>query len=405
MSSVPVGRSNGATAYAYRAVLSGGGVERGIIQASSRSDAAQIIRGRGAFPIEVAKTRVRRSGRRVSSSDLALGLRALSTLLSSGLSISRTLTLLDDLVPPSWTPALLPIREHVARGHGLADAIDAAGLPLPPHVLGVIRAGEAGSELHESVERAATLLEDRAARRSELRSALSYPTMLAVAGGATVALLVGVVLPRFVELLAESGQVLPLSTRVVLAVGNWARPTAVVTVVLTAMIAAAWTIWTRRPNGLRQWHKLLFRTPLLGPIRKSSATANLCASLSAMLESGVPLAGALPHAARATGDAHVASALMAARKRIVEGQAFSAALEEQACLTPTSVRLVRVGEETGELASMLTHGARIEAESTMARLRRLIRMVEPAMILVFGGVVVLVAAALLQAMYAVRPGL
>lgn len=395
---------NTSTAFAFKALAANGTLERGVLEAPDRDAAAKTLAARGAYPVEIRETRAPTAARiRIGTHDLALGLRALATLLNSGLSISRTLHLLDELVPPAWTRTLPVLRERVEQGDRLAVAMEAAGLPLPGHVLGVIRAGEAGSGLGKALERASQMMEARAARQAELRSALSYPAMLAVAGGATVALLVGVVLPRFVELLGETGQALPTTTRIVLAVGTWAKPGAIWGGLLVGVLVVAWGAWTRSPRGLQAWHGLLLRLPLIGTVRRSSSTANMCAALAAMLETGVPLAAALPHAGRASGDAAVESGLMAARQRVVEGASFASALEEDALLTTTAVRLVRVGEETGELAAMLEHAARIESDGALSKLQRLIRMVEPAMILMFGGVVVIVAAALLQAMYSVRP--
>ena len=99
----------------------------------------------------------------------------------------------------------------------------------------------------------------------------------------------------------------------------------------------------------------------------------------------------------------MAAGLEEARTRIVRGSSFADALEDQDAFTSTAVRLVRVGQETGELAHMLDHAARIEADGALTRMQRLIRLVEPTMILLFGGLVILVAAGLLQAMYSVRP--
>ncbi|MGH7719757.1 MAG: type II secretion system F family protein, partial [Gemmatimonadaceae bacterium] len=149
--------------------------------------------------------------------------------------------------------------------------------------------------------------------------------------------------------------------------------------------------------------ELLLWLPLLGSYRQSAATARTAASLAALLESGVPLAAALPHAARACGDAAISVRLLAARSAIMTGVGVAAAFAAANALTPTGVRLAKAGEETGRLGAMLAHAARIEDDHASTLLRSAVRLLEPGLILFFGGVIALVAAALLQAVYAVRP--
>lgn len=390
--------------FAFKAVRRDGGLETGVVEAPSREAAAALIGSRGAFAIELsAKPDDSLRLRRRNPDDLAAGLRALATLLGSGVPLGRALSLLDELAPPSWLGALPDLRRRIEQGDRLATALDASPLGFPAHVIGIIQAGEAGSGLDAAVQSAAEVLEARAAARTALRNALAYPAMLAVAGGASVALLVAVVLPRFAGLLGDSGQTLPVTTRVVLGLGALSHVLFFPAIALVIAAAAAWRAWTARPAGLAQWHRLLLSVPTVGLIRRSTAAANACAALAALLDAGVPVAQALPHAARATGDRAMDAKVLAARGRIATGERISTALEKEDALTPTVVRLVRIGEETGRLKGMLAHAARIEASQALQRLQRGLRLLEPALILVFGGIVMLVAAALLQAMYGLRP--
>ncbi|HMJ57579.1 MAG TPA: type II secretion system F family protein, partial [Gemmatimonadales bacterium] len=222
--------------FAFTAVRPNGAVETGVVEAETREAAASLIGARGTFPITVTRRSAGLGGAhtRVGGQDLALGLRALATLLQSGIPLARALAILDDLAPPAWKSALPDLRHRVEQGQPLGVALEASSLTLPAHVIGILRAGEAGSGLAAAVEQAALLLETRAATRAALRSALAYPAMLAVAGGASVTLLVTVVLPRFATLLIDYGQSLPLSTRVVLGIGALVRVLALPTIALVA---------------------------------------------------------------------------------------------------------------------------------------------------------------------------
>ncbi len=390
-------------AFTFKAVRRDGSHEQGVIEATTREAAVALLGSRGAFAIELAAPAAHQRRSRVSAEDLALGLRALVTILSSGVPLARALAMLEDLVPDSWHAALPELRRRVEQGERFGAALEVSPLPFPPQVIGIIAAGESGSGLVAATESAAQLLEQRAAMRTALRSALAYPCMLAVAGSASIALLVGFVLPRFAELLTDYGQTLPFSTRAVLMFGAVARVAAVPGLIGMALLIALLPAWLAQRDRMRRLHGVLLRVPAVGDIRRSQATAHACSALAALLSSGVPLAVALTHAARASGDLEIEARLIRARAGIARGDRISAALKGAAAFTPTAIRLVRVGEETGKLADMLAHASRIEATQALQRLQRLTRGLEPMLILLFGGFVMVVAAALLQAMYGLRP--
>ncbi|HEX7051882.1 MAG TPA: type II secretion system F family protein [Longimicrobiales bacterium] len=389
--------------FTFRALRANGAVETGVVEAPDRDAAASLIGTRGLFPIEIsAREATSRNFRRIGADDLAAGLRALASLLRSGLPMSRAISILQELTTPAWAAALPGIRRRIEQGESLAAALEKSTLPLPPHVIGIVRAGEAGSGIAEAVETAAGLLEARAAARAALRNALAYPMLLAVAGSASVLLLVTVVLPRFAEILTDAGQTLPTATRVLLALGRIA-PVAAGPAAVAVAAAVFVGRWAVARHGVRaRWHAFLLSVPLVGAIRRSAATANAASTLAALLHAGVPLSAALPHAGKASGDAAIDAGFQAARNRIAAGEPLSAALAAGGTLSGATIRLLRVGEEAGDLAGMLRRAAEIESAQALRKLQRVLRLVEPALILLFGGIVMLVAAALLQAMYGYR---
>ncbi|HEV8499162.1 MAG TPA: type II secretion system F family protein, partial [Gemmatimonadaceae bacterium] len=161
--------------------------------------------------------------------------------------------------------------------------------------------------------------------------------------------------------------------------------------------------WTQTESGHRDWHRLLLSAPLLGGIRAGTGAARMAHSLSALLESGVSIGSALTLAARATADAELEARLTFARAAVTAGDPLSRALESSRATTPTVVRLVRAGEESGRLPAMLDHAARIEQQRVDRIVRTGVRLLEPILLLTFASVVALIAAALLQAIYSVRP--
>jgi len=396
----------GSSSFEYTALRRDGSRESGVIEAVSRAAAIAAVTSSGAFPTRVAAAPdALWSSPKASTTDLAQGLRALATLLNSGIPLARALTILPDLVPRSWHAVLPTLRHRIEQGEPLSAVLQSPLLGTPPHVIGLVAAGESGSGLGAAVEEAASLLEARVAERTALRNALAYPSLLAISGGASVALLVGVVLPRFAALLQDVGQTLPLSTRIVLTLGDAARVGTLPVLVVTFALFVTWRRWISSATGQTQWHEWLLRAPVIGAVRLSMAVAHACSVLGALVRAGVPLATALPHAAAACGDRAVERRLLAARSRIAKGERLATALAAESAFTAPAIRLIRVGEETGALGAMFLRSSHVEAERALHAVTRLVRIIEPAMILCFGGVVLLVAAALLQAMYGLRPPL
>ena len=390
--------------FAYRAADASGTIENGVVDARSARDAREIIMSRGLYLLEIER-REPRSERRepLPVADLALGLRMLADLLESGLSMSRALHAFEELAPRGWRPALPHIRQSVREGRTFASALASAPIAIPGLVIGIAQAGEAGSGLGFAIRRAADLMEAAAEMRSSIRSALAYPIIVAAAGLISVGVLMTVVLPRFARILADLGQTLPPSTRLVIQSAAIVRASLVPATIAAVVGAAAWKAWVQTSSGRQSWHRLLLRLPLLGAVRRAAAVARMAHSLSALLESGVTIASALVLAGRATADAEIEARLAAARAGVNTGEPLSRALETNGAATPTVVRLVRAGEESGRLAAMLGHAAKIEQERADRIVRTAVRMLEPMLLLTFASIVAIIAAALLQAIYSVRP--
>jgi type II secretory pathway component PulF len=393
------------SSFAYRAAQAGGIVERGVLTAETAADARAALSARGLFALELRDAGAhpeRRPG--LPADDLALGLRTLSTLIGAGLPLTRALAAMDELAPPSWGSILPDARDAIRAGQSLGTALETGPVALPAVVVGLIRAGEGGSGLPAALSRAAQLSERAAASRRALRGALAYPALLAGAGTLSVAVLVVFVLPRFAAILTDLGQELPPTTSTVLGAADLVRRGWLPALLTAAVTAVTWRSWVATAGGRLAWHTWLLEVPLLGRIRRSSGVSRFAAALAALLENGVPIASALSHASRATGDAALEQRIEAARNRVVSGETLGLALEAEFAATPTTIRLLRAGEEAGRLSAMLDEAANIESEVAESAMRAAMRALEPVLVIAFGACVAMVAAALLQAVYSVRPG-
>ena len=228
--------------------------------------------------------------------------------------------------------------------------------------------------------------------------------LLAVAGTASVVVIGTVVVPRFAELLGELGQELPLATRMLLTASEllsrfWLA-------VLLGAVGAAWcaAVAVRRADVRRRLEDAVLALPLVGPLRLALATARTARALGGMLAAGMPLLPALDAAREAAGDFGVAGRLARARERVAQGAPLAASLERESALAPSALQLVAVGESSGRLAEMSRRAGDLAAQEAERGLKTLVTLLEPAMIVGFGGLVAFVAVALLQAVYSLRPG-
>src|SRR5207253_4584697 len=160
----------------------------------------------------------------------------------------------------------------------------------------------------------------------------------------------------------------------------------------------------RRPGSRRRIEDALLTAPIVGPVRLALATARIARALAGMLAAGMPLLASLDAAGEAAGDGAAAARLARARERVASGAPLAATLEREGALAPSALQLIQVGESSGRLADMARRGGDLAALEAERGLKTLVTLVEPALIIAFGGLVAFVAAALLQAVYSIRPG-
>ncbi|MCC6317234.1 MAG: type II secretion system F family protein [Gemmatimonadaceae bacterium] len=319
------------------------------------------------------------------------------------MSITRVLDAFETLCPERWRGPLVDVRARVRNGASLATAIEQSSLRLPADAIGMIRAGEERGALAEAVQQAAAQATQDAQARSAVMQALSYPALLSAAGLATLAVMATVVLPRFSVLLEDAGVALPRSTSLLMATGDVAGRAALPLGLLAIAGGYAAAHVLQDAHHRERWHELLLNVPVVGALRRRLASARLTAILASLLNAGVSLPRALEIGAAALGDEAIRQRTLAARAAILGGQGLGSALAQTGTLTDTAQRLVGAGEAGGRLTEMLRHAAELDQRAALDGLRVAVRLIEPALVLMVGGLIALMAATLLQTMYALRP--
>ena len=392
------------TAFRYRAARGDGHGVRGVLEAATPEAAAATLSARGLFPVRVEAARGDGAAfpwRRPSARARATVLRSLATLVTAGVPLERALEATERVAPGTLSAALARVAGRVREGVGLGAALAAEGALFSGVTLGLVRAGERGVGLGPALEHAAAHAEGEAETGARVRAALAYPALLAAVGSLSVAVIILVVIPRFAAILGDLGEQLPPATRALLAVAALVRHdglllgAAVATVVAVAV--QSWRL------DRRAWHERLLRAPILGDLRLAFATARVTRILATLLGTGTPALAALGIARDAAGDAAVAARLERVRTRVAEGGALAAALRETRAVTDTAAQLAAIGEGGGRLPALLEQAAVLEEQRAQTRLRTLVALLEPGLIIAFAALVAFVAAALLQAIYSVRP--
>lgn len=391
--------------FRYRALrLDGTVVEGSVVAATEQTATESLLRG-GLFVATIRRAdivRIPRSG--ASLDDHATALRTFAELLDAGLPPLRALQMLHETAPSSWIEGLGRACVSVEQGSSVAAALRDSALGLPLIVDGLIQAGEAGMGLAIATRQAANLLDRRAALRQSLLSALAYPAVLLITGAASVTLLVMVVLPKFAIILRGLGTALPFSTRLILWVGDTVRAGGLAGALVLLIGAIAFMTWRSTDDGAREWSDFTLRIPGFGGIEHALAASQAVHALGSLLAAGVPISAALEYAASAAGNRAIEARLLRCRDAVRSGDSLSASFLATNAVPVPITRLTRAGEETGRLAEMLIHGANLEHHQAERKIKTTVRLVEPALILTFGAAIAIVAAALFQAMYAVRPG-
>jgi general secretion pathway protein F len=404
--------------FAYRAADRRGQTVDGVVEAADLRAAVERLQRETYYPIRVVPrdatepagaaatwrpVRLAWGARRITGRDLVAFTQRLATLVEAGVPLDRALAIQAELAPTERLRAITrTVLTDVRGGASLADAL-AKHHPHPFSRLYVnmVRAGERGGVLDTTLQRLAEFLEEGRALREALVSSLIYPALLTVVGAAAVVFLMTFVIPRFADIFRDLGGAIPTPTRVLLAVSEWLQRfwwllgLAGLGAALGARLALA------RPGGRLRVDRLALRVPLLRDVLLEYEVARLARTLGTLLHSGVPLVGALVLVKETIGNQHLAGAVGELGEGVKRGAGLARPMAAAGIFPSLAIHMVRVGEETGRMEEMLLKvGATFEAD-TRSRLKRLIALAEPAIILVMGLVVGFIVVAMLLAIFSI----
>lgn len=396
--------------FSYTAYDDTGARSAGVIESDTREAAIESLFRQGRYPLELIEggrapalrwwEREVFAARGLSRSSLALLTREVATLVKAELPLDEALriTRLQPLMPARSRQVIGRILERVVEGASLSQAIDQEGGSFPAYYPRVVQAGEAAGTLGQSLDELASFLERESAFRARIGSALLYPALLLVAAAATLIIIVTVLIPTVAPLFRDAGAeppfIIGLLTTVQEAIAaHWLLALLVVAILVAGYVALSrngqWQLWRDR---------LLLRTPLLSRLIQNSQTSIMARTLGTLLRNGVPLLQALQIAGDVLSNRAMAAAVRTCAVEVKEGAPLVGSLARSGVFPELALRLTAVGEQTGQLDTMLERVGTIYETALQQQLTRITGLLTPILTIVIG---VLVGGLLLSVMSAI----
>jgi type IV pilus assembly protein PilC len=381
-------------AYVFKAMDLTGAKATGEVEADSRQSVADQLKARGLIVLDIeakggSKEISLGFGNKVKPADLTIMTRQLSTMVSSGMTILRSLYVLEaQTESKALGEVLVKVRKDVEAGLPLSDALERHPKVFSPLFVAMTRAGETGGLLESSLLRIADQLEAEDSLRRQVKSAMMYPAVVLAFAFIVLVGLVVFIVPVFVGVFEQFGGELPAVTKITVGLSNVMTQRWYVLIALGVGIVWGFRQWKTSHKGRGQWDALRLRIPFkIGDIVQKISLARWSRTLSALVTAGVPLLQALDITAKTAGNRVVENAMGDVIESVKRGGTISGPLKAAAVFPGMVTHMVGVGEETGALDQMLSKIADFYEDQVNASVKSLTSILEPVMLVVVGGIV------------------
>lgn len=397
--------------FAYEALDAGGKRRKGRIDATSEDAVATALRQQGVTPLNVIEAgkglqrelTIPGLGGRVKLKDLAVFTRQFATMTGSGLSLLRSLAILEEQTTvPKLKAAIREVRRDIEAGSSLSGSMAKQDKVFPRLMVSMIAAGETGGFLDDALDRIATNLEKDAALRGKIKSAMTYPVIVLCFSVVMVAGVLIFIVPVFSNMFKGLNAKLPLPTQILVTVSGqawWMLP------LFCAAMVGLFT-WMKRKYRTDEVFRLKFdkfklRLPVFGSLFRKIAISRWSRNLGTLLQVGVPVMQALEIVGETSGNQVIAEAMEAVKRSVREGQPISTPLSDSDLFPEMVVQMIQVGEESGQISSMLDKVADFYDREVDEATEQLASAIEPVMVVLMGAIVGTVVVALYLPMFTV----
>jgi type IV pilus assembly protein PilC len=369
-----------------------GQVLKGIIEAESKDALIEHLQEKDFIILSINKQQKKTKARRgkVSTDDLVVFSRQLTTLIESGIPAVEALGILEDQIENPYFKGIISfVLQDVKEGMSFSKSLMKYPHVFPEIYLSMVEAAEISGNLPEVLNRVSVYLEKSNALRKKVKSALYYPTAIIIMAIVITGFLIFKVIPTFKQIFESLGGVLPLPTQILIGVSDLLTKKETLLIIIGGVVLVGFGLkkYINTSRGKLNFHRFILKLPLVGELIRKVALANFSRTFATLMRSGVSVIQGLDIVAKTSGNKVIEDAVLQSKKYIQQGQPIYVPLEESGVFPPMVVKMIAVGERSGRLEGMLLKIAQFYEEQTDAMVAGLSSLIEP-VIIVFLGVAV-----------------
>lgn len=379
--------------FKYRAMNSSGNKIEGSYEAKSESEVIDMITANGYYPLKVEEV-IQSSNvefsfmQRVTTKDIAIFCRQFYTMLDAGVTINSALSILSNQITNAkLREAVRVVEEDVKKGVTLSEAMAKHEGVFPSLLITMIEAGEVSGNLDEIMLRMSTHFEKENKINNKVKGAMTYPAILSVVCVLVVIFLITYIMPTFMDMFNEAGTVLPISTKMLIAISNFIGAHYIAIIITLTIIIVALSYYAKTEHGKYTVSTLKLKIPVIKTLNEKIIVSRFSRTLSTLLASGVSIGQALEIISGIVGNKLASDALINIRERVFRGEGLNTPIRDSKIFPEMLAVMVKIGEETGNLDDILEKTADFYDEEVEIAIQTATTLIEPTLIIVMGVVV------------------
>jgi len=402
--------------FEYKGVTAQGKPKKGLIDAENARNAKERLKREGVFIQDIKQTNKDASSssatggnrllskeidllsflRKVSQQEVTIMTRLFANLVGAHIPIVDALTaIIDQVENPQFKKVLSQVREDVNEGTSLSDSMAKFPKIFTPLYTNMVKAGESSGSLNIVMERLADFTEHQFQLRSKVRGSMTYPVIMLIFAVMVIGVLFVVVIPKITTIFEDAKIALPIQTRILIGISQFVADFWYLIIILFGIGIYSFRKWKNTKTGRLRWDKFRLRVPLFGELNIMIAVSRFSRTLGTMLSSGVPLLTAMDIVKNILGNVILVNVIEKAREEVREGESIAVPLRNSKEFPPIVTHMIAIGEKSGELEEMLEHISRTYDVQVESKLNTLTALLEPAMIIFMGIVVVFIVMSVL----------
>ncbi len=389
--------------FSYRSTTRDGAISEGLIEAADEKSALLQLKNSGVIPLKVEKKKSAYRDKisfRSAKGEVQTFTTELFSLLNAGLPLDRSLNILAELAADKkMQEVIYSVLKSIRGGSTFSDALEKHPKVFSALYVNMVRAGESGGALEVVLDKLNEFLESAQELKDHIFAALIYPTILVITGLISIIILVTYVIPKFSTIFSDMGDNLPFATKMLLEFSNVMQSIWWIIILMIFFGVIAFRNYIRTEKGRYNWDA--FKLKVMGDVILKLETARFCRTLGALLRNGVPLLQAVKNSKDIVGNHVIASGLDKISRGIKEGQGIARPLSEANIFPDLALSMIKVGEETGQLDTMLLKVANTYEKSLKVSIKRFVSFLEPALILGMGLLTGFIVISMLMAIFSI----